>query len=106
MPPASLPPPPTHHRSCLSKYYASWTKQELHERCPWCRGICCCRACLRKRSRDYTPPAFSTQEWRGHSKHLLAHLAPHVAAFLQREAAEARGRGPAAPLKQCFLGAP
>ena len=46
--------------ACVRKFYSHLTQDSVALRCPKCRGICNCRACLRREAGAYTRSLFSS----------------------------------------------
>ncbi|KAI7993895.1 Lysine-specific demethylase JMJ25 [Camellia lanceoleosa] len=78
--------------SCLTRWYPGMMEEAIAEACPFCRGNCNCKACLRLDRRDDN---LNNSEWNisyddriRHGKHLLHALLPFLKQFNQEQLME------------------
>ncbi|KAK0594289.1 hypothetical protein LWI29_023474 [Acer saccharum] len=80
--------------SCIEKWYPMSSKQEIFEACPFCRGICNCKACLK-----LDIPSKDLMNWElhffndknnnvEHSRYLLHALLPYLKMIDDEQVAE------------------
>ncbi|XP_028065256.1 lysine-specific demethylase JMJ25-like isoform X2 [Camellia sinensis] len=78
--------------TCLTRWYPGMMEEAIAEACPFCRGNCNCKACLRLDRRDDN---LNNSEWNisyddriRHGKHLLHALLPFLKQFNQEQLME------------------
>ncbi|RAL39932.1 hypothetical protein DM860_008072 [Cuscuta australis] len=68
---------------CISRWYPNLTEETIAEKCPFCRGNCNCKDCLRRITKDsvYVGIPQDFKEKRSHLQYLLNALYPFLKKF-------------------------
>jgi lysine-specific demethylase 3 len=85
-----LTSPKRYCHGCIETWYPSLTKKDIEERCPFCRGNCNCKACLRKIIECPQNPARlkKTDEQIQLYKYMVTALYPFVKQFSREQIME------------------
>ncbi|XP_020223398.1 lysine-specific demethylase JMJ25 [Cajanus cajan] len=67
---------------CIRRWYPQMSKEEIAESCPYCRGNCNCKACLRRKDVNTVSGVPQNEDEKiQHLKHLLRALYPFLEQF-------------------------
>ncbi|PIA58803.1 hypothetical protein AQUCO_00500620v1 [Aquilegia coerulea] len=75
---------------CISRWYPQMLHEDIAESCPMCRGICNCKACLRKHGKyeEKAKRTLTENEKVNYSKYLVDLLLPTLTQIDQEQAIE------------------
>ncbi|KAL3525114.1 hypothetical protein ACH5RR_013486 [Cinchona calisaya] len=87
--------------SCIQRWYPQLSEEAIAEACPYCRGNCNCKACLRRDKIEnhtiYSGTPENEEEKMNHFKYLVSMLAPVLKQFdhdqMKEKEIEAKIRG-------------
>ncbi|GAX77805.1 hypothetical protein CEUSTIGMA_g5248.t1 [Chlamydomonas eustigma] len=76
-------------RKCLLRHFPGLSYWEASRPCPSCRGICCCKPCLREESGPPSTLTYNSSTLRALASYTISHLSKHVEKIISLEEAQA-----------------
>ncbi|RWR73183.1 lysine-specific demethylase JMJ25-like protein [Cinnamomum micranthum f. kanehirae] len=73
---------------CIRRWYPKMSEAEIAEACPFCRGNCNCKACLRMDVHEHTERKIDKEDRFRHSRYLVGALLPFLKLLRQEQVME------------------